>query len=323
MALLLAGVGLLLNAAFVSAAETVLLPAMNDADVKVTTIEPERDVGYTVGDILQRTIVLDVKKPYSLQETSLPIVGYEHRWKGQPTGIELRKIESEKNDMGESTQYVLRLDYQVFTNNVVAKPAALPAEVIKFKGNNKLYQYRIPSWNFRISPIAVFGSVKIEQDMSPFRGPLLLDPTPGKKRLKVLIGVFAVALLGLLYVFGSHTWLPRMGGPFARAYRDINKLRKLPATDTALKQAVARVHQSLNATAGSSVFGDTLDNFLQKKPAFTPIKADIEHFFGLSRQVFFEPKAAHQVGDSPFGWLREFCRRCRDCERGLIPEERV
>ena len=323
MALLLAVVGLLLNAAFVSAAETVLLPAMNDADVKVTTIEPERDVGYTVGDILQRTIVLDVKKPYSLQETSLPIVGYEHRWKGQPSGIELRKIENEKNDMGESTQYVLRLDYQVFTNNVVAKPAALPAEVIKFKGNNKLYQYRIPSWNFRISPLAVFGSVKIEQDMSPFRGPLLIDANPDKLRLKVLIGALALSLLGLLYVFGSHTWLPRMGGPFARAYRDINKLRKLPATDTALKQAVARVHQSLNATAGSSVFGDTLDNFLQKKPAFTPIKADIEHFFGLSRQVFFEPQAAHQVGDSPFGWLREFCRRCRDCERGLIPEERV
>ena len=323
MALLLAGVGLLLNAAVVSAAETVLLPAMNDADIKITTIEPERDVGYTVGDILQRTIVLDVKKPYRLQETSLPIVGYEHRYKNQVSGIELRNIQPEQSDNDDSTIYTLHLDYQVFTNNVVAKPAILPAEVIKFKGNGKLYQYRIPSWSFRISPIAVYGSVKIELDMSPFRGPLLLDANPDQLRLKVLIGVLALSLLGLLYVFGSHTWLPRMGGPFARAYRDINKLRKLPATDTALKQAVARVHQSLNATAGSSVFGDTLDNFLQKKPAFTPIKADIEHFFGLSRQVFFEPQAAHQVGDSPFGWLREFCRRCRDCERGLTPEERV
>jgi mxaA protein len=323
MTLFLAVVGLLLNPAFVSAAETVLLPAMKDADVKITTIEPERDVGYTVGDILQRTIVLDVKKPYSLQETSLPIVGYEHRWKGQPTGIELHKIESEKNDLGDSTQYVLRLDYQVFTNNVVAKPALLPAEVIKFKGNDKLYQYRIPSWSFRISPIAVYGSVKIELDMSPFRGPLSLDPTPEKKRLKVLIGVFAVALLGLLYILGSRAWLPRMGGPFARACRDINKLRKLPAADVALQQAVARVHQSLNATAGSSVFGDTLDSFLQKKPTFAPVKTDIEQFFGLSRQVFFEPQAAHQVGDSPLNWLRDFCRRCRDCERGLIPDKRI
>ena len=323
MALLLAGVGLLLNAAVVSAAETVLLPAMNDADIKITTIEPERDVGYTVGDILQRTIVLDVKKPYRLQETSLPIVGYEHRYKNQVSGIELRNIQTEQSDNDDSTIYTLHLDYQVFTNNVVAKPAILPAEVIKFKGNGKLYQYRIPSWSFRISPIAVYGSVKIELDMSPFRGPLLLDANPDQLRLKVLIGVLALSLLGLLYVFGSHTWLPRMGGPFARAYRDINKLRKLPATDTALKQAVARVHQSLNATAGSSVFYDTLDSFLQKKPTFAPVKNDIKQFFGLSRQVFFEPQAAHQVGDSPLSWLRDFCRRCRDCERGLNPEERV
>ena len=321
MAVLLAAAGLLLSAALAAAEQT--LYEMKEANVKIITVEPERDVGYTVGDILQRTIVLEVKKPYTLLETSLPIVGYEHRWKGQPSGIELHKIETEQNDLSDSTTYMLRLDYQVFTNNIVAKPAILPAEFIKFEADGKFYQYRIPSWGFRISPIATFGAAKIELDMSPFRGPLLLDPNPERKRLKMLIGVLALSLLGLLYVFGSHTWLPRMGGPFARACRDINKLRKLPATDVALQQAVARVHQSLNATAGSSVFYDTLDSFLQKKPTFAPVKNDIKQFFGLSRQVFFEPQAAHQVGDSPLSWLRDFCRRCRDCERGLNPEERV
>lgn len=111
-----------------------------------------------------------------------------------------------------------------------------------------------------------------------------------------------------------------MGAPFAKAYRDI---RKLPATSEGLQQAVARVHRSLNFTAGNSVFKDNLDQFVQQKPAFKPVMVDIEQFFGSSRQVFFEPQAEHQAGEVPLDWLRNFCRRCRDCERGLIPEKRT
>jgi mxaA protein len=33
--------------------------------------------------------------------------------------------------------------------------------------------------------------------------------------------------------------------------------------------------------------------------------------------VFFEPAAAHGITGEPMAWLRQFCRRCRDCERGL------
>lgn len=306
-----------------------LIPAAG-ADEPVETIKggivtlheenPERSVGYTVGDILERTITLDVKKPYKLLDTSLPIVGYERRYKGQIIGIELRSISHTQEEHDASTTYTIHLAYQVFTNNVVAKHAALPAEIVKLIANGKVAQYRIPSWDFAISPIAIFGAVKIQYDMSTFRGPLLLDVGPEKLRLKVLLSILALALLGLLYILGRRAWLPRMGGPFARAYRDLNKLRKLPVTDASLQTAVSRVHQSLNATAGNSVFNDTLEAFLARKPAFKPVKADIEQFFGLSRHVFFEHTAAHQAGESPMPWLREFCRRCRDCERGLSPE---
>ncbi|TSA48691.1 MAG: hypothetical protein D4R48_05105 [Nitrosomonadales bacterium] len=285
-----------------------------DPRVSIRTVEPAREVGYTVGDILERTITLEAKKPYKLLETSLPIVGYERRYKGQVTGIELRRIHLEQSPGTDATTYTLHLAYQVFTNNIVAKPAMLPPEIVKFSGAGKMFEYRIPSWSFRISPLAVYGSVKIEKDMSPFRGPLLLDASAEKLRLKVLLALFGVSLLGLLYVLGANTWLPRMGGPFARACRD---LRKLPATDEGLQQAVTRVHQALNASAGNTVFGGNLEAFLLDRPAFIPLRADIERFFGLSRQVFFEPAAAHDIGATPLVWLRQFGRRCRDCERGL------
>jgi mxaA protein len=298
------------------------LPAMDEANIKVDIIEPERDVGYVVGDVLKRTVTLEVKKPYALVETSLPIVGYEHRYQGQITGIELTGISTSQKEHDESTIYTIDLAYQVFTRGKVAKPAMLRPEILKFKSakNGEVLQYQIPSFKFRISPLSVFGQVKIEDEMSTFRPPLLLDASPEKFRLKILLGVLAVALTGLLYIFGMRAWLPRMGAPFAKAFRDI---RKLPDNTDSLQQAVARMHKALNATAGHSLFHDNLDKFISQKPAFKPVEAEIDHFFGLSRQVFFEPQAQHQAGEAPLLWLRSFCRHCRDCERGLVPETSV
>lgn len=291
-----------------------ILPDEPDQDprVRISIINPDRDVGYTVGDILTRTITLEVQKPYELVKTSLPIVGYERRWKNQLTGIELSKISVEESSGSDTHTYVLHLSYQVFTNNVVAKPAVLPREFIKFSTTGKQFTYRIPSWNFRVSPLATFGQVVIEKDMSPFRAPLLLDDTQNKRILTALLAVLGVSLLGLLYVLGANTWLPRMGGPFAKAYRD---LRKMPATDDGLKQAVARVHEALNKTAGSSVFSAV--GFLESKPGFLPVTAGLDQFFKLSRNVFFEPTAPHGLDQPPLTWLRQFCLACRNCERGM------
>lgn len=284
-----------------------------DPRVAVRTVEPQRDVGYTVGDILERTIILEAKKPYQLLETSLPIAGNDKKSRGKGSGVEVRTVRLDKTVGVNSTTYTLHLSYQVFTNNIVPKPAVLPAEFVKFGApGQKNFEIRVPSWSFRISPLAVYGSVVVERDMSGFRGPLTLDATRHSQLLWGALSVLGLALLGLLYVLGTSTWLPRMGGPFARAYRD---LKKLPATPEGLSQGVARLHQALNASAGTSVFD--AETLVARQPRFAPVAAPLGQFFGLSRTVFFEPGAAHGIDGDALAWLRTFCRRCRDCERGL------
>lgn len=302
----------------------VILPSIDNKYVAIQEENPVRDAGFVVGDVLERTITLTVKKPYELVKESIPIVGYEHRYKGQISGIELVKITTEETPHSDSTTHVLHLSYQVFTTGKLAKPAALRAEIVKMRNTEKkeVLQYRIPSFSFRISPLSVFGSVKLKEEMSPLTAPLLLDSSKQKLYIKVLLGVLIAALLGLLYIFGLHAWLPRMGAPFAKAYRDI---RKIPDTAEGLQQAVARVHQSLNKTAGNSVFSSNLQNFVEKNSAFMPVKHEIEKFFSLSRQVFFESHTTQNLGENLENvnkriWLLKFCRQLRDCERGLRPE---
>jgi mxaA protein len=302
-----------------SANADVVLPDINAKYVTIKEDNPTRDAGYVVGDILDRTITLTVKKPYELVKESIPIVGYEHRWKGQISGIELSKVSSEEIQHSDSVTHVIHLTYQVFTTGKLAKPAALRAEILKMRNTEKkeTLQYRVPSFNFRVSPLSVFGSVKLKEEMSPFTPPFLIDSSKQKLSLKLLIGLLGFALLGLLYIFGMHAWLPRMGAPFAKAYRDI---RKMPETADGLKHAIARIHESLNKTAGTSLFGNNIDDFVQHKPNFSPMKLEIEKFFSLSRKVFFEPESVQDLSEQSKNWLLKLCRRLRDCERGLRPE---
>jgi mxaA protein len=312
---------LLMSQLSANALETDLLPDIKDGIVSITITEPDHDVGYTVGDILTRDITIQVKKPYVLIKESLPIVGYERRYKGQLIGIDLSALTHSEKDEGKTVTHHISLSYQVFTNNVVAKPAALPAEFLRILDSSskkqEVYRYRIPSWNFAISPISVFGQVKVEDDMSGYRGPILLDASPYQLRLKAAVIVLALSLLGLLYILGKHTWLPRMGGPFAKAYKTI---RKAQNNETGIQQAVEALHSALNKSAGYSLFSNNLEPFLHQKSSFKHIHSELNQFFELSRHVFFEPHSPQKITDNPLKWLAVFCKQCRDCERGLTPD---
>lgn len=300
------------------------LPDVKEGIVSIKTVEPTKLVGYTVGDVIEREVTLTIKAPYKLIETSLPIPGYEKRYRGQLIGIELKSISHEKDESKNQTTHHIKLAYQVFTNNVVAKNAALGPEYINLintTNSKELVKYRIPLLSIAVSPIAIFGAVKVENNMSTFLGPLLMPKHKETQFLKISLIVLALSLLGLLYIIGKHAWLPRMGGAFAKAHRQVRKT----ANDAAgLQQAVSIVHQALNTTAGMSVFNDNTSAFLNANPKFNPLREELRTFFGLSRQVYFEPtfklQDAYGAAANPHQWLVQFTRRCRDCERGLVPE---
>lgn len=300
------------------------LPDVKEGIVSIQIVDPTKLVGYTVGDVIEREVILTIKAPYKLIDTSLPIPGYEKRYRGQLIGIELKSISHEKDESKHQTTHRIKLAYQVFTNNVVAKNAALGPEylnLINTKDNKDLVKYRIPLLSIAVSPIAIFGAVKVENNMSTFLGPLLMPKENEQQILKISLIVLALSLLGLLYIMGKHAWLPRMGGAFAKAHRQV---RKTANTTEGLQQAVSIVHQAINNTAGMSIFNDNTATFLHNHPKFGSLRAELEMFFGLSRQVYFEPKFQLQgsfgEAKNPYQWLIQFTRRCRDCERGLTPE---
>ncbi|MGA0730406.1 MAG: hypothetical protein ACO3N8_05360, partial [Methylophilaceae bacterium] len=67
-------------------------PDLDEKFYSLSIQEPSQKVGYFVGDIIQRQIKLSIQEPYKLIEESLPIAGYEKRYRGQLLGITLREV---------------------------------------------------------------------------------------------------------------------------------------------------------------------------------------------------------------------------------------
>jgi len=285
--------------------------------IKIIIKDPDQKVGYTVGDKISREIIFTVKKPYQLVEESLPIEGYEKRYRGQKLGVVLQNIKYLKKDEGKEVRYKINLIYQIFTNNVVAKPASVTADyyrLINLADSENILKYRIPDFTFAISPIAVFGDIKIEDDMSPLRGPFYIGIQEEKAFLiKYFIG-FTIVLLLIGYIWGRFTWIPGQNKIFSTVYKSNKKLSPSPEN---VKKFISDLHAGFNKTVNQSLFESNLEALLKKNKSFINIKDEIHVFFDLSRSIFFENSKVIDYKKTHI-WLKSFSLHCRMSERKLI-----
>ena len=290
-------------------------PDMDPKYVNISILDPNQKVGYTVGDYINREITLTVKEPFKLIEESLPIVGYEKRYRGQLLGISLKAINVSKKTKDDLTTFVIKVKYQIFTNNVVAKPASITADYYRFINPNepkKIQKFRVPAFTFAISPIAIFGDVKIENDMSPYRGPFLKDKIPEENKIKFSLFALIIILLTFIYIYGRYTWLPNR--TFSMVYRRFKK-QKPSAANT--KKIITALHAGFDNLIEQSLFEDNIALLIKKNGSFKHIEKELHTFFKISRALFFQ-KDIKLDQDELNKWLINFSLHCRMCERKLI-----
>jgi mxaA protein len=285
--------------------------------IKITIKDPSQKVGYTVGDTISREIIFTVKKPYQLVEESLPIEGYEKRYRGQKLGVVLKNIKFIKETEAEETQYKINLIYQIFTNNVVAKPAFVTADyyrLINPADSENILKYKIPEFSFAISPIAIFGDIKIEDDMSPFRGPFYINiQTENELLKKTFFGIILIIII-LAYIWARFTWIPGQNKIFSTIYKNNKNTSASPEN---VKKFITDLHSGFNRTINQSLFESNLGILLEKNKSFNNIKGEINFFFNLSRSIFFENSKSVDY-EKAHSWLRVFSLHCRMSERRLI-----
>jgi mxaA protein len=273
---------------------------------------PQKQIGYVVGDTFTRIVELDVNAPYKLSTASIPVKGTSQK------GIELGEVKVTEKKSSRLTHYQIKLQYQIFTSGSEVKKLELAKHLLKITDRNKLVAVAIPAWQFRVSPLAVAGEVYIEQDMSPYRGPMLVSGWYAKSLLGVCLGMVLAALFGLIYINADYAWFPGMGGPFAMSYREISSLVTSDYSENIenIQKATTSIHHAFNQTYGENLFATDIESFLYKYSKFASIKLEIIYFFQQSNNVLFGV-TSNSLDKSSIATLIKFCEQCRNCERGV------
>lgn len=282
-------------------------PALAADTLRGTTVEP-RAFGYHLGDLVERELIVHAPEGFVLDEASLPRPGARGK------AMELRSVSRHSEAEAGGTRHRLQLTYQVFASPTEVRTLEIAPFVLNFRGEGREQGLRVEAWPVTVSPLVPVDVSPREGlgEMRPDVAPPLIDTRGAQRRLLAYGGVLLLCLAYLVQVYVALPWWAGRRRPFASAWR---QLGDLPADSPAPERRAAfqRVHEALNRTAGEVVFEHGVERFVAAQPRYAGLRSDLLAFFQQSRREFFaegEPPA----NDSR--WLVEFCRKCRDAERG-------
>ncbi|HET7793962.1 MAG TPA: hypothetical protein VFL64_11320, partial [Rhizobacter sp.] len=268
--------------------------------LRATTIEP-RAFGYHVGDVLERELIVHAPEGFVLDETKLPRPGARGK------AVELQSVSRRSRAEGGGTRHELRLSYQVFFSPPEVRTLEIAPFSLGFQGEGREQLLRVDAWPVTVSPLVPTevspreGLGELRPDLAPPR----LDTQPAQRRLWAYGVVLLLCAVYLGQVYLVAPWWDSRKLPFAHAWRH------LPGDKP--RAAFQRVHDALNQTAGEVLFEHGVDRFVAAQPRYAKLRAELLAFFQHSRREFF---AGEQPTASDGRWLIEFCRKCRDAERG-------
>lgn len=303
-------VGVVLTA---NAAMAAMSESQAAATPTIKVVNPASNNNVHIGDVLQRTIVLQLPAAYQFSDKALPKKGSKH------DGIELVNVAMQSKAESDHTQYILKLGYQVFAVSTTPTVMQLPTEKLTFTshGNDAAGGVEVPAWGFWFSPLVTGGTVTAKQNMLPEVHTPLIDHRVHQQWLLVFLTLLVGSLLALLYINADGHWLPLMGGAFARAHRQLKRLAKSSKPKTAVeeKKALVYLHQAFNHHYGANIFARDVEEFVSLRPSFKSLQQEITQFFEASNQSLYDVKDrdSRQV----IAQLLQLSKRLRDCERGV------
>lgn len=276
------------------------------SEARLAVIEP-RAYGHTLGDVLERRVVLELDDPWRLADDALPKPGRVGAWlEVRPAGIRSRAV-------GGGVRYEITLAYQVVNAPREIATLALPEVTLALAGPRPAFE-SVPDFPFTLAPLTpehILARAPLDE-MQPDASPPPIATTAVTVRLAAYAAASGAILLFLAWRLWGIPLLAAGSGPFALARRDLRRLARRRG-ETAHREAIKRVHRAFDQTAGRALFAAEVPEFLREHPRFMPLSADIERFFELSRREFFAGAAADPA---LLPWLEDFCKACRALERG-------
>lgn len=259
---------------------SLLSTAMAD-NAALSMVLPERNTGFTLGDLLEQRITIE-QSDTALSFTEPPVLQREGSW--------LERIESRANP--DNTSLLIR--YQIINVPTQTVATVLPSLQLEMSDGSIL---GTGEWPFSLSP-----QLPAEESDPALLNFMQADEQariPGSQAITRNIRLLTLALLGLLLSgLAGWFWQKRQSvrnRPYARAHHRIRKFRKENSEDK--HQSWLALHQAFNETAGQTVSSGTLPVCLQHSHWLKPLEKQIYEFYAASTQRFFNTRPSSTTID--------------------------
>lgn len=263
-------------------------------------IEQPRRFGFQLGDQFERRIRFRLHHPYELVSESLPAAGRLNRW------VRFLAYEIDKVEGPEADDYDITLRYQVVNVETSETDAAVPSHKLKVRSDEETLTFLIPASRTVITPFGETVSNDLADDIAPR---LLPSEQAELTRYSTLFALSFAAFCWLQ--LGRFTQQSEQ--PFARAYRQLRSFNEDPLNDDDYAEALRRLHEAFNKTAGHTLFPDQLSEFFAAHPGFASLTDEVTDYFARSNAYFF----AQAHDRFTVNELAAFAKQCRKIEQGL------
>jgi|GEM_PF-580377 len=246
------------------------------------------EIGYQIGDIAHQTVIILTPKNYVLDESSLPAQG-----KGAAY-VELRNAKWQTQEIGNTSQHKLELDWQIF--RVMQETRAYSLKPLDLQFRTKVASDKVLTVHVNAARVVVASVLPTAMDAAHTKplsdaSPVLRDTHP---MVITLWSSFIGLLLSTLYFAWRFDWLPAKltalfaePKPFKRAYREIKILQKNGETTTQIGNAMCSLRHACDLTAGATLSVERLATLFERNAKLMPKRTEIANFYADSERIFF------------------------------------
>ncbi len=269
-------------------------------------LQGPRNFGYSLGDEITLTALIETPMFYRLESGFLPQPGAVNNW------LELKSIFLDEAPAGHD--YKITLIYQIFKQARETTQLTIPALPLRFHYAGENLEQSVPAWRFTYHPLLSAKTAVEQQPIQPLLPAIPLQDKHSRKIQGLLLALGGL-LAYMLWFYGKLPYLERYSGPFGRACKALKKILRLPDSEQNYLSALMQFHKALNETAGETVFYAQLPAFFQRFPAFQPLQQQTEQLFNISRQLFFTDSTTPAAALS-LKQIERLCQLYRKIERG-------
>lgn len=255
------------------------------SQVKLKVNVQLQELGHTIGDIAEQTLVVTTPLGYVFDKSTLPAIG------ANSSPVELVSFKVKEKDSQNATQHFIHLRWQHFRSMPEIRYYPLVPLNLKFTHESKdpLSVYLAASQILvaPLIPTVIAGDAykNLQPDVKPAYQSLSLPIS----LLLVLVVCGIACIVYLAWYFDWWNWRFAHTKPFRKANREIRQLKNAPH-DMQQTTAICALRRGFDGANGNAVSAENLPQLFESKKWLSPYKNEIEDFFADSEQVFFAGK---------------------------------